>query len=34
MSERDGSIELAYGLEDKPPAIKALFLGVQHVAAT
>jgi len=33
MSERDGSIELAYGLEDKPPAIKALFLGVQHVAA-
>ena len=33
MSERDGSIDLAYGLEDKPPALEAVFLGVQHVAA-
>jgi NCS2 family nucleobase:cation symporter-2 len=33
MTERDGSIDLAYGLEDKPPALEAIFLGIQHVAA-
>ncbi|WP_135822116.1 uracil-xanthine permease family protein [Halostella litorea] len=33
MTERDGSIDLAYELEDKPPAAKAAFLGIQHVAA-
>ncbi len=33
MSERDGSIDLAYELEEKPPVAEAIFLGIQHVAA-
>jgi NCS2 family nucleobase:cation symporter-2 len=33
MTERDGSIDLAYELEDRPPAVEAIFLGMQHVAA-
>ncbi|MFC4541450.1 uracil-xanthine permease family protein [Halosolutus amylolyticus] len=33
MSSNDGSIELAYELEEKPPTLKAIFLGLQHVSA-
>ncbi|WP_049989108.1 uracil-xanthine permease family protein [Natrinema salifodinae] len=33
MSPNDGSIDLAYELEDKPPMPKAVLLGLQHVAA-
>ena len=33
MTERGGSIDPAYELEDRPPAVRAVFLGVQHVAA-
>ncbi|WP_306061767.1 uracil-xanthine permease family protein [Natronococcus wangiae] len=33
MSPNDGSIELAYELEKKPPTLEAIFLGLQHVSA-
>lgn len=33
MASKDGSIDLAYELNDKPPVPKALLLGIQHVAA-
>ncbi|UHQ96182.1 uracil-xanthine permease family protein [Natrinema halophilum] len=33
MSSSDGSIDLAYELEDKPPIPEALLLGLQHVSA-
>jgi NCS2 family nucleobase:cation symporter-2 len=33
MTDVDGSIDLAYGLDDKPPALESLFLGLQHIAA-
>lgn len=33
MPPNDGSIELAYELEEKPPALKSFFLGLQHVSA-
>lgn len=33
MSSNDGSIELAYELDEKPPTLEAIFLGLQHVSA-
>ncbi|NHN59601.1 MULTISPECIES: uracil-xanthine permease family protein [Halorussus] len=32
MTETDGEIELEYGLDEKPPLLKSLLLGLQHVA--
>ncbi|WP_276302033.1 uracil-xanthine permease family protein [Halorussus lipolyticus] len=32
MTQTDGEIELEYELDDKPPWLKSLLLGIQHVA--
>lgn len=33
MTGSEGSINLTYGLEDKPPTFETVFLGIQHIAA-
>lgn len=33
MTGSEGSIDLIYGVEDKPPTLETIFLGIQHIAA-